>query len=249
MRIRVASVALVLVLASGAYAQDRGEALASPPGVDESAVDSGFTARFRDAHPPPETPAPVVQTSDWEGNLSFSLGAALVYELNDWPSAVLFGAARSEAAPGVSGFMALHYGFTPILEINLELGLRYLHFGDIAADDTPATPIADNVSILTPSVSLSGRLRPASRFYIGAGLGVGFGWLFGEARSRDGMLLPYGDTSGAVGELRGEVGFLLGPKASWDVGARLRFVGYPKVPGTSTLAVALELALTVPVWP
>jgi hypothetical protein len=233
MRIRVAIVALVLVLASGAYAQDRGEALASPPGVDESAVDSGFTARFRDAHPPPETPAPVVQTSDWEGNLSFSLGAALVYELNDWPSAVLFGAARSEAAPGVSGFMAL----------------QYLHFGDIAADDTPATPIADNVSILTPSVSLSGRLRPASRFYIGAGLGVGFGWLFGEARSRDGMLLPYGDTSGAVGELRGEVGFLLGPKASWDVGARLRFVGYPKVPGTSTLAVALELALTVPVWP
>jgi hypothetical protein len=248
MRWGVATLALCLISTS-AQAQDAEEEARA---LDAPATDDGgegFSTAFREAHPPPEHPAPSATTTDWDSPLSLAVGAALVYELGVWPSAVLFGEARTHPAPGGLLFFAVRYGLTRILELNVEAGLRFLHFGDFSQDTSPGAPIARDVSLLSPSVALSARLRPASRFYLGAGLGVGFGWLFGEATDTDGVLAPFGDRSGAVGELRGEVGFLVGPKTNWDVGARLRFVGYPQVPGTTTLSVALEIALTVPVWP
>jgi hypothetical protein len=247
---RWSGVIFALCLAStSAQAQDVDEGGGTLDAPLTDGGDSGFSAAFRAAHPTPVDPPPGATTTDWDSPLSLSLGAALVYELGVWPSAVLFGEARNQPAPGGLVFVGVRYGLTPILELNVEAGLRFLHFGDFSQDTSPAAPIARDVSLLSPSLSLTARLRPASRFYLGAGVGVGFGWLFGEATDADGVLAPFGDRSGAVGELRGEVGFLLGPKTNWDLGARLRFVGYPQVPGTTTLSVALEIALSAPVWP
>jgi len=248
MRSALAILTLCL-LAAPVQAQEGGQDLGAPEVAPPSAADAGFTPALLAAHPPPDDPPRAVRSTDWEGPFSLSLGAALVYELGDWPSALLFGQSQTEAAPGVAAIVAVRHGLLDIFELYADLSLRYLYYGDLAADDSPSTPYAENVSVLIPSVALTARLRPGSRFYLGAGLGVGFGVLFGEAVDADGALVPFGDTSGAVGELRGEVGFLLGPKTNWDLGARLRFVGYPRVVGTATLAVALELALTVPVFP
>jgi hypothetical protein len=182
------------------------------------------------------------------GRFRLALSPSVLYEISRYPNAALLGSDEQAEAPGLGLRLDAGFTLTDTLEARLDLGVRYLHFGDIAASDEPGAAQALHVGVLAPTLGLSLRLRPFSRrLTIGAGAALGFVWLFGDPTRGGVPIAPRGATAAGFGELRGEASFLLGDAMEWELLARFRFVGYPTVEGVSTLAIALELGVGIPV--
>ena len=229
--------AAVMSFSTVARADENGE---PPPPPSLRALRDAFPeARARASAP--------LSGSDWQGRYTLFAGASALYELSAWPGAVLFGSESSREAPGVDATVGGRFGLTRELELVVDVGARFFFFGDLAADAAPGAPQASEVKILEPTLGASLRIRPdGGRFHLDAGLGAGFAFLLGEATAGGGALEPMTNRDGITLELRGGVGLLLGPDCDWDVTARLRVVGYPRVEGVSSLATVLELEVTAP---
>ena len=92
-------------------------AQAEPDGAPLDAPAAPTLEPLEAAFPPLDDAPDVVRSSGWEDRLTLSVGVAAIYELSQWPAAVLFGRSATKTAPGVALLLGVRYGLSRYFEL------------------------------------------------------------------------------------------------------------------------------------